>query len=156
LGVAVKRIALLVAFAAVMIAAPPARYWYRNGFALPVARLTPGAIRTADTSVYCHQRTRDVRHTSAALKDTVYRAFGWTTAAHPAGEVDHKVPLELGGADVRANLWFQPAPDHLAKDSVENWARREVCAGRMSGVWAQQIFMRDWTHAWLHMHGRSA
>ncbi len=126
-----------------------------NGFLLPDPKLTPGAVRSIEPEVYCHQRTSTVRHTSSALKDSVYKAFKvGSLKKHPKGEIDHLVPLELGGADVKENLWFQPAPEFYAKDSVENWARKQVCAGLLNGVYVQALFKTDWTHLYLHMHRR--
>ena len=130
-------------------------YIQSNGFLLPDPKITPGVVRTADTLVYCHQSTKEVRHTSTALKDTVYAEYGWSGMMHPKGEIDHKVPLELGGADVRQNLWFQPDGEFQRKDSVENWAHRQVCSGKMNGVYTQEMFKKDWTHLWLHMHNRT-
>jgi len=126
-------------------------YLHSNGFLLPDPKLTPGAVRTIEPEVYCHQRTGPLRRISAATKDSVYKAFGWSLKKHPKGEIDHLVPLELGGADVRQNLWFQPAPEFYAKDSVENWARKQVCAGLLNGVWVQELFKTDWTHLYQHM-----
>jgi hypothetical protein len=126
-------------------------YIKSNGFLLPDPKITPGAIRTADTAVYCHQPTSQVRNTSSALKDTIYKEYGWSLKKHPIGEIDHKVPLEVGGADIRENLWFQPAPEFKSKDSVENWVRKRVCSRQMSGVYAQLMFKEDWTHLYQHM-----
>jgi hypothetical protein len=63
-------------------------------------------------------------------------------------ELDHLIPLELGGApaDV-ANLW--PAPwtgDGSArqKDVVEHFLRREVCRGTMQLAEAQRQIATDW------------
>lgn len=130
-------------------------YLKSNGFLLPNPKLTPGVTRTADTTIYCHQPTSEVRHTSRALKDSVYKEFGWSFKKHPKGEIDHLVPLELGGADVRQNLWFQPWPEFLAKDSVENWARKQVCKGLLNGVYVQALFKTDWTHLYQHQHRKT-
>src|ERR1019366_5961663 len=52
-----------------------------------------------------------------------------------AVEGDHLVPLELGGDNVIANLWPEPAEPHPGfheKDRVENYLHRQVCSGAMS------------------------
>ena len=70
-------------------------------------------------------------------------------------ELDHLIPLELGGApaDPR-NLWMEPyeppkgaaAPGKgsQTKDDVENAARSAVCAGRMTLVDAQRDIASNW------------
>ncbi len=63
-------------------------------------------------------------------------------------ELDHLVPLELGGApqDV-ANLWPEPwngdANAHM-KDAVETFLNREVCRGTMALDQAQRQIATDW------------
>jgi hypothetical protein len=66
-------------------------------------------------------------------------------------ELDHLIPLELGGhpTDVR-NLFpepFEPRPGAHEKDVVENALRRGVCAGRISLAEAQRRIATDWTTA---------
>jgi hypothetical protein len=63
-------------------------------------------------------------------------------------ELDHIVPLEVGGApkDLR-NLQLQPwdGPDGAhAKDAVENRVKREVCAGTVTLAAGQRCFRIDW------------
>jgi hypothetical protein len=77
-------------------------------------------------------------------------------------ELDHLVPLELGGApaDPR-NLWMEPyeAPKGAAvagmgsptKDDVENAAREAVCAGRIPLAEAQREISADWYRLGLQL-----
>ena len=63
-------------------------------------------------------------------------------------EEDHLISLELGGApkDPR-NLWpepYKPPPGAKEKDTVENFLRREVCAGRLTLEEAQRRIATDW------------
>jgi hypothetical protein len=68
-------------------------------------------------------------------------------------ELDHLVPLELGGADGLGNIWPKCGPDGAtlderyfkAKDRVENYLAGEVKAGRMSLDDAQRGIAADWT-----------
>lgn len=51
-----------------------------------------------------------MRHTSGKVKQQVYREYGITKEQRPGGlrfDVDHLISLQLGGADVAANLWPQ-------------------------------------------------
>jgi hypothetical protein len=63
-------------------------------------------------------------------------------------ELDHLIPLELGGAprDV-ANLWPQAwtgeANAHM-KDAVETYLNREVCRGAIALTEAQRQIATDW------------
>ena len=67
-------------------------------------------------------------------------------------ELDHIVPLELGGApDDSKNLQLQPrwgecnADD---KDRLEAELGRQVCAGDMTLVEAQRQIVEDWISAY--------
>ncbi len=63
-------------------------------------------------------------------------------------ELDHLIPLSLGGAPAAlANLWpeAEDGPEGAtAKDRVENYLHDAVCAGRLSLVTAQEMIARDW------------
>src|SRR5205807_6881224 len=79
---------------------------------LPDARCTPGALYSgATTAEICRSGySRAVRHVTLATKDAVYAEYGKTRHFDGAdGEVDHLVSLELGGSNVRANLFPQAA-----------------------------------------------
>jgi hypothetical protein len=114
----------------------------------PNPRLTPGAVLTTDVSLICAPGyTKTVRHTSGELKHAIYREY----AIDPNRghyEIDHLIPLEVGGADVRENLWpeswdTQPWNAHT-KDRLENFLHEQVCAGRMRIEDAQREIAADW------------
>jgi len=71
------------------------------------------------------------------------RAYG--VGGSPRGyELDHLVPLELGGApSAVANLWPEPIRLAERKDVRENLLHDEVCAGRLVLSVAQER-MRRW------------
>ena len=135
----------------------------RNGYPVPDLRCTPGGINpTATDQVLKNHgwRTRCIRNceTSESEKHIAYRWYGMTPPQHNSGsnqtcELDHLVPLELGGADGRGNIWPQCGPDGVplderyfkAKDRVENYLADEVKAGRMSLEDAQRGIATDWT-----------
>lgn len=53
-------------------------------------------------------------------------------------ELDHLIPLELGGAPKASrNLWLEPWAEAHKSDPLENELRAEVCRGEISLVWAQ-------------------
>lgn len=53
-------------------------------------------------------------------------------------ELDHLIPLELGGAPKASrNLWLEPWAEAHKSDPLENELRAEVCRGEISLAWAQ-------------------
>ena len=129
---------------------------------LPDVSCTPGALNPAVTQ--------------ATIRTTICKA-GWTATVRPPlsytskiktqdmamygvtdqtkYELDHLVPLELGGApSAKTNLWVEPnyaTPhptryDHNPKDVLEFVLRNKVCAKRpsMDLQTAQQAIMSDW------------
>lgn len=63
-------------------------------------------------------------------------------------ELDHLIPLELGGAPAdAANLWPQPRTGDASaamKDAVEVFLNREVCRGVLPLTEAQRQIATDW------------
>jgi hypothetical protein len=125
----------------------------------PDPALTPGAADPAVTqaniaTTICRKGgyTKSVRHTSAALKARIYAEH--KIASHPAGafEIDHLISLELGGADVAANLWpesyvTKPWNAHV-KDKLEDWLHAQVCRGAMNLADARAALAYDWISAY--------
>lgn len=129
---------------------------YRAAGALPDPSCTPGLYnpavtqRTIRRTVCVAGWTRTVRPSTsvtAPLKHVLLAAYGQPD--QPARyELDHLVPLELGGslADPR-NLWPEPrsgTAGALSKDGVENSLRARVCAGTMTLAAARRIMRTDW------------
>lgn len=118
----------------------------------PDPHLTPGAVLTTDTSRICTPGyAKSVRHTSGELKHLVYEEYGINSRGKHY-EIDHLISLELGGADVRANLWpesydTEPWNAHV-KDRLENFLHREVCEGRIPVGEAQREIATDWIAAY--------
>lgn len=131
---------------------------------LPDPALTPGATNSAVTQeniagTVCQPGwTRTVRppaEVTYELKRQLIRAYGYADRRLGHYELDHLVPLELGGApaDPR-NLWPEPrdsADGWTAdrKDELEFALNRLVCAGRLSLGDAQQAIATDWIAAYL-------
>jgi len=104
---------------------------------------TPGALDSAVNQQNIGQTicvpgyTGRVRPTSAAIS----RIRGPLVAAYhesmadfygPFGEIDHRIPLELGGSSAIANLWPEPGRRPNAKDEIEDRLKADVCAGRIT------------------------
>jgi hypothetical protein len=122
---------------------------------LPDVRCTPGSI--------------DPAVTQATIRSTICRS-GWTVrvrppesqterakyhVAYPAyaipggavSELDHLVPLELGGSNDITNLWPELGRVPNPKDTIENALNHAVCAGRVSLAAAQNAIASDWLTA---------
>lgn len=122
---------------------------------LPDPRCTPGGIDPAVTqadirSTICTSGyTTTIRppeaQTEAFKFDEAYPAYG--VASGTATELDHLVPLELGGNNSAANLWPEVPPSPNPKDSVEDALNAAVCAGRVTLASAQQAIAQDWLTA---------
>ena len=119
-----------------------------NG-SLPDATCTPGATMPITTHALCTTSTKERRAVPQSVHRQVFLDYGLAyPQARGAYEVDHLIPLELGGSNDIANLWPEaamPEPGFHTKDRVENWAHREVCAGRMPLADAQRQIASDWT-----------
>lgn len=59
-------------------------------------------------------------------------------------EIDHVVPLELGGSNDKRNLFPEPYPGYRDKDKLENFMHRLVCDGTLALSRAQLFFMRKY------------
>jgi hypothetical protein len=121
--------------------------------ALPDAACTPGSILTADGRIVCVRGyARSVRDVAYSEKRAVYRSYGIGFHRPRTYEVDHLVPLELGGANDPANLWpeaARPKPGYHEKDRLENFLHDLVCSGRLALRAAQREIARDWVRAWI-------
>jgi 5-methylcytosine-specific restriction endonuclease McrA len=118
---------------------------------LPNHKLTPGAIRTRNAKEICSPKfhTKPYRKTTLAMKREVCTAYHVKIKCPgPAQEIDHLVPLELGGMDAESNLWPQSYPAAHQKDLVENRLHKMVCGGTISLEEAQRMLMTDWYAAY--------
>jgi hypothetical protein len=135
----------------------------RNGYPVPDPRCTPGGVNLSVTTEMLRNlewRTRCIRNcqTSEAEKHVTYKWYGIQKPRTNSGdnqvcELDHLVPLELGGADGLGNIWPECGPTSTVlenryfkiKDRVENYLADEVKAGRMPLDTAQRGIASDWT-----------
>jgi len=126
-----------------------------DGVALPIAALTPGSVFAAATrGVICVSGySSGVRDVNGAARDAVFAEYRISQPA-PVGayEVDHLIPLELGGDNTIANLWPQPrgadSTGFPTKDRLENQLHSLVCAGRLGLAVAQRAIAVNWHAAY--------
>jgi len=88
------------------------------------------------------------------MHHAIFTEYGIPWAQHAKYEDDHVISLELGGLNDNANRFPQPYPEAFSKDSVENWAHRMACRGKLSLPYVQVQIVRDWTVLYRRMKGR--
>lgn len=129
---------------------------YRDHGQLPDPRCTPGSIDPHVTqadirSTICKKGwTATVRppesQTERFKKHVAFPAYGLSWPRE--SELDHEVPLELGGSNDATNLWPEVGlPSGNPKDKVENALNAAVCEGRVSLTAAQDAIAADWLTA---------
>lgn len=154
--------AILVALLCCAPALAQAHYGHYGKYLLPDPVLTPGKVNTAviadpsgdkyyDNGVevnICAKdfSTKPFRHTTEKTKKTVCAEYGAQGCPNDKTmEVDHLIPLEIGGEDSILNLWIQPAPDFHEKDhEVEDKLKPMVCKKLMTLKQAQACIVNDW------------
>ena len=105
-------------------------------------------------------RTGCIRNHESSEREK-HKAYHWYGIREPGGnydetqvcELDHLVPLELGGADGLGNIWPECGPSGVAlenryfkiKDRVEDYLAYEVKSGQMTLREAQRGIAENWT-----------
>lgn len=126
--------------------------------ALPDARCTPGSVAPRTKAQVCmpgfSATVRPTSRNSEAAKTIAMRAYGIALARRTTTELDHLVPLSLGGSNDSTNLWPEASdiPNggfRNTKDGVEDRVHAAVCrAGSTLALdAAQAAFAHDWTTA---------
>lgn len=117
---------------------------------LPDPGCTPGAIFPGATKdeTCVSGYSKKVRNVSVGLKKKVFAQYGIEYPV-PFGsyEVDHLIPLALGGNNNIANLWpksAEPFPGFWEKNITGNYLHEEVCAGNIALGVAQERIANDW------------
>jgi hypothetical protein len=120
---------------------------------LPDPKLTPGDVfdvTAQDTCVPGY--AKKVRAVPAWLKRKVYAEYGITEYKTGDYEVDHLIPLSLGGSNSIRNLWPQSTStspwNSYVKDALERKLHRLVCAGELDLKTAQQAIASNWIEAY--------
>jgi hypothetical protein len=138
---------------------PPAPSSCVSRDGLPDPRCTPGATdprvtqaniaSTICTTGYAKTVRPPTSYTNP-LKKIEMRAYG-DTGPLSTFELDHLIPLEIGGAPRSAlNLWPEPwngDTGATSKDHVENALHKAVCNGTLPLAVAQQRIATNWKTA---------
>lgn len=123
------------------------------GLAMPDPIRSPGDVFPVGLDEICVPGySSRVRNVSAATKERVYAEYGITHHEPGEYEMDHIVPLEIGGSNDPRNLYPEPAeprPGFHEKDVLENTLHDLVCSHELDLGVAQQAIATDWYAAYL-------
>ena len=129
-----------------------------HGEPLNDLRVTPGATFKVTIATICRPGyATSVRDVPESEKDAVYAEYGITHHVTDQYEIDHLIPLELGGSNAEANLWPE-LNDHPrgylnSKDILENRLHDLVCSGRVRLASAQRLIAVNWVAAYHEFLG---
>jgi hypothetical protein len=127
---------------------------------LPDHRCTPGVVATMSVERICTPGySQSVRNVSESTKNKVYWEYGIRRHSRGQYEIDHLIPLELGGSNSIRNLFAEsasPKPGFHQKDVLENRLHSLVCAGDLKIRAAQRAIATNWLKAYKRYIGRSA
>ena len=120
---------------------------------LPDPKLTPGDVFEVTIQDICtpgySKKVRDVPRT---FRIQAYRKYGITSPNPGDYQLDHLIPLSLGGSNSIRNLWPQsyhtlPWNAHV-KDVLERRLHNLVCNGKVDLQTAQHEIATDWIKAY--------
>ena len=137
---------------------------------LPNDTESPGAINPAVTQdniqeTICHKgwsaKARPPVNFTEPIKQRLLQEH-YPGATPHAFELDHRVPIEVGGcptctSNLRIQKWRNPAHHHCTpgemmdaacKDRLENFVHRSVCSGAMTLAQGQKVFLGNWIAAY--------
>lgn len=124
----------------------------------PDRTCTPGSVATTTRADICVSLFSDKHRPSPSnaerAKTAALRAYGVDLATRATVELDHLVPLSLGGSNAAGNLWpevsdIPGAGFRNRKDGVEDRVHAAVCRANSSITItaAQYAMAQDWTTA---------
>ena len=143
-------VALFLAFAAASLSAQQPEF---TPPILPDAKLTPGD--TLDVTLADIRETgysSRVRNVPVAVKREVYASYGIQSWGKGQYEVDHLIPLCIGGSNSKRNLWPQSCLTQPWNAKVKNRLEYRllslVRSGKVDLATAQQDIARNWIDAY--------
>jgi hypothetical protein len=127
---------------------------------LPDPKLTPGdTFDVTGQDVCVPGYAKKVRAVPAWLKRQAYAEYGITEHKPGDYEVDHLIPLSLGGSNSIRNLSPQSTGtspwNSLVKDALERKLHELVCAGQVDLKTAQREIASNWIDAYQKYVGKT-
>lgn len=132
---------------------PLYNYKYSN-VTYPNEQLTVGEIATNDLNIICyHYYTKLLVPVPEETVKKVYEGYMITNPGYKEYEIDHWIPLALGGSNNLRNLWPQPVtyPGYKEKDWLQLYLRDQVCNGKMNLTEAREQITGDWYTIYLNI-----
>jgi hypothetical protein len=123
----------------------------------PYKAFTPGNVLTTVSLEFCQPGWAGKhRNVTQLKKSKVYKEYNVTNfegyCECPEGcEIDHLIPLEIGGSNEITNLWPQPfCGDWNAhtKDILETKLHNLICSNKLDTQVAQNAIATDWIQAY--------
>ena len=129
---------------------------------LPDPRLTPGLADPSLTKdVLCAPgfTTATIRNVPSTRKKAIYKLYGIEPIEPPCPcEIDHLIPLELGGSNEPSNLWPQSQMTQpwnaRVKDRLEKRLHAEVCSAKIELEAGQHEIASNWMAAYIERFGQ--
>lgn len=117
----------------------------------PNPRLTPGRATNITAAELCKPGYKNPdRHIPVELKDQVFARYRIDRYDH-GYNVDHLIPVRLGGSNSIENLWPQRLSGEWCwdrKNELERRLRKLVCGGQLDLKTAQREIAADWVGAY--------
>jgi hypothetical protein len=122
----------------------------------PNPNLTSGSVRIDghDVHLTCGHSKAHRGSMSHTRRHEILMRYGLPPGMHPDYEIDHLIPLCLGGSDDSSNLWpeprrsIEPKWNAEAKDRLERLLCDMVCSGQLDLATAQEAIAKDWIAAY--------
>jgi hypothetical protein len=119
---------------------------------VPNTKLTPGSVREVTKDDLCESKYRSYDSAvSVSVKSKVFDLYSINTELGIAYNIDHLIPVTLGGTNAVQNLWPQPLAgewNYMKKNSLERRLYKLVCSGELELQKAQQEIAGDWIVAY--------
>ena len=119
---------------------------------LPEPKHTPGDTLEVTRADLCGGRNKALEsRIPVRVKSQVFDLYGVRMDGSVAFNIDHLVPVSLGGTNALKNLWPQPLAGewgYAQKNRLERQLQKLVCSGRLELKSAQEEIMRNWVEAY--------
>lgn len=118
---------------------------------LPNPKLTPGDALNLIADDLCDRERTDLEdNLSVKVKRQVFDRYG-IGPSQTGYNIDHLIPVKLGGSSSLKNLWPQPISgqwNHNRKNQLERRLHKMVCNGLLDLRQAQEEISLEWVKAY--------